>query len=103
MNFERTKVSLIPKNDALAASNRRVFLQRVVAAAAAANAFAISAPSDAASVSGTNAARNRRRSRAYRLRHKAAIDQQSLRIPDHPSNGDEEIYPNFIGNFSKGL
>lgn len=44
-----------------------------------------------------------RREQAFRVRSQAALREKRLPIPDHPTNGDEEIYPNKIGNYSKGL
>jgi hypothetical protein len=40
---------------------------------------------------------------AYQIRHKAALDEKNMPMPDHPVNGDEEAYTNFIGSYSKGL
>lgn len=40
---------------------------------------------------------------AYRLRTKVALTQRLQPIMEHPTNGDEDRYPNRIGNFSKGL
>src|SRR5262249_41532666 len=33
----------------------------------------------------------------------AALAEKSLGIPSHPTNGDEELYPSKINNFSKTL
>ena len=44
-----------------------------------------------------------RRLQAYRIRHQAAIFQRDLPLPEHRSNGDDTLYPNRIGSFSKGL
>jgi len=49
------------------------------------------------------AAGGRRRSQAFRARMEAATFNLQLPVPDHPVNGDEDLYPNRIGNFSKGL
>lgn len=40
---------------------------------------------------------------AYRLRLEAALFEKDLPLPGHPCNGDENLYPNKIGNFSKAL
>lgn len=45
----------------------------------------------------------RRCNRAYRIRHHAALHQKNLPIPDHPSNDDEDLYTNKMGNYTKGL
>jgi hypothetical protein len=44
-----------------------------------------------------------RKEQAFRVRLEAALREKRLPSPDHPTNGDEERYPNKIGNFSKGL
>jgi hypothetical protein len=44
-----------------------------------------------------------RRQEAFRVRQKAALFQRDLPLPGHPCNGDENLYPNKIGNYSKGL
>ncbi|TEB13003.1 hypothetical protein Pmgp_00641 [Pelotomaculum propionicicum] len=47
---------------------------------------------------------NRKRlQEAYRIRLEAAQFQRALPLPGHPCNGDENLYPNKIGNFSKAL
>jgi membrane-associated phospholipid phosphatase len=40
---------------------------------------------------------------AFQLRVDAALSQKNIPLPDHPTNGDEELYATRIGNFSKGL
>ncbi|HEV7671246.1 MAG TPA: phosphoesterase [Thermoanaerobaculia bacterium] len=40
---------------------------------------------------------------AYKVRVEAAERQRKLGIPEHPTNGDEELYPSRIGNFHKTL
>jgi hypothetical protein len=47
-------------------------------------------------------ARQRRRE-AYQVRLDAAAFEKNLSLPGHPGNGDEFLYPNKIGNFSKSL
>ncbi len=44
-----------------------------------------------------------RAERAFNLRVKVAQMQKRIAIPTQKSNGDEELYPNKIANFSKGL
>ncbi|MDZ8221414.1 MULTISPECIES: vanadium-dependent haloperoxidase [unclassified Nostoc] len=41
--------------------------------------------------------------KAYRVRVEAARVERSIPIPPHPTNGDEERYPNKIGSDSRGL
>jgi hypothetical protein len=40
---------------------------------------------------------------AFQIRQSAALDERKLPDPDHPTNGDEQLYPNRIANYSKGL
>lgn len=44
---------------------------------------------------------NQRRNSAYQIRHHAAVEEKNMPLPEHISNGDEELYANRIGNFSK--
>jgi hypothetical protein len=44
-----------------------------------------------------------RRERSYRIRKRAALAERDIPTPPHISNGDEQLYPNFIGNYSQGL
>lgn len=48
-------------------------------------------------------AANERRHEAYQRRVKAAQDQYRVTPPEHTTNGDEQLYPNRIGNYHKGL
>ncbi len=41
--------------------------------------------------------------KAYNTRVQAALFQKIAPLPDHPNNGDEDLYGNRIGNYSKGL
>lgn len=45
----------------------------------------------------------RRANEACRIRLQAAKQQRNIPLPPHPDNGDEKLYFNRIGNFSKGL
>jgi hypothetical protein len=44
-----------------------------------------------------------RREEAFQVRLRAALDEKQRPVPDHPSNGDEDLYPNKIASYSKGL
>lgn len=46
---------------------------------------------------------HQRRRQAFRVRRQAAVFQKNLPLPDHPCNGDEGLYPDKIGNYTKGL
>src|SRR5262249_17795070 len=45
----------------------------------------------------------KRAKQSFNLRTSAAKAELDLPLPDHPTNGDEQLYPNKIGNYSKGL
>ncbi len=85
--------------------DRRRFLQGVGGAAAALatlnpkRVFAVAGESDPA---GPEMHGSRRR-RALELRMEAAMEEFRLPVPHHHNNGDEELYPNRIGSYSKGL
>ena len=88
--------------------SRRRFIGRVGGATAAAwTASAIglspllgskSVKAEAATVLG-----RQRAIEAYDLRKDAALAEYHLPIVVHPNNGDEDLYSNKIGNYSKGL
>lgn len=44
-----------------------------------------------------------RRQEAFDIRENAAEFQRDIPLPNHPCNGDEDRFPNKIGNFSKTL
>ncbi len=46
---------------------------------------------------------DQRRDEAFQIRYSMALDKKNSLAPDHLANGDEELYPSKIGNFSKGL
>jgi membrane-associated phospholipid phosphatase len=95
-----------------AADSRRGFLRKVgvlTAAGSAASAISLSAlfsPTPARAQNGRQGRENSQQDRlgeSFRLRRDAALADLEAGIPRHPNNGDERLYPNFIGNFSKGL
>lgn len=45
----------------------------------------------------------KRRRQSYQIRVKAAEREKARPVAGHPTNGDEELYPNKIASFSKGL
>lgn len=91
--------------------SRRTFLGQlggVTAASVAVGVAGISSPrglypavADAAEM-GSGAVQDRRW-QAYRLRQDAAIARSDLPLPQYPTNGDEERYPNKIASFTKCL
>lgn len=46
---------------------------------------------------------SKRAEMAYKIRVDAAEHERQRGIPEHPTNGDEELYPTRIGNFTKTL
>ncbi len=90
--------------------NRRSFLKKIGGAAAAAGTAGIPALVSGAAAQTSNARKKvpekiigSRANTAYQLRVDAAQRYLSLPPNQHPNNGDETRYPNFIGNFSKSL
>jgi hypothetical protein len=47
--------------------------------------------------------RGRRAKRSFQTRLAAAERERNLSLPEHPTNTDEDIFPNKIGSYSKGL
>lgn len=41
--------------------------------------------------------------KAFNIRYRTAMDQMNAHLVEHQCNGDESLFPNKIGNFSKGL
>ncbi len=86
---------------------RRSFLARSVAATLAAGGAAVGTgvldSAESLAVELDPHSRLTRANLAYRLRCKAALGQRRVQPALHPTNGDETLYPNHIGNFSKGL
>jgi hypothetical protein len=91
----------------ISSKSRRKFLENVSGMTAAtivtgvAGLPAISEKTQAQDL--TAAVASERTEKAYNLRVQAALFQKLQPLPDHPSNGDEQRYPNRIGNYSKGL
>ena len=77
------------------AMDRRVFFGAIAGAGAA-----LGAPQ---SQEGNKSSTAQRRHEAYRVRVDAAQAERDALQPSHPDNGDEDLYPNRIGNYSKGL
>lgn len=90
--------------------HRRAFLKQVSSAAAtlAGGMAATSALANATAVSTdatdmASGALRERRWQAYRRRHDTALAHSNLPFPTFPTNGDEELYPDKIASFTKGL
>jgi hypothetical protein len=90
-------------------ATRREFLRlmpsgaAVTLASTAAVSFESSAEADEGSPDGRSGGGVARVLSSYRNRVDAALQERQLPIPRQITNGDEQNYPNFIGNFHKGL
>ncbi|MDX2034820.1 MAG: vanadium-dependent haloperoxidase [Blastocatellia bacterium] len=88
-------------------SSRREFLGQVGALTAASvvasvpGATALGAPVDQLDSGGLTGVA--RAEKAYQTRVQAALFQKIAPKPDQRGNGDEDLYPNRIGSYSKGL
>ena len=86
--------------------SRRSFLGRVSASTAVAAATSVGLPSlllSEKAKAADDGDGSSRRSRSYRIRVSAALAERNVRTPRQISNGDEDRYDNFIGNYSQGL
>ena len=86
--------------------NRRAFISRVGATAVAAGALGSATafvPETALADFGSNGDIQNRKNQSFKIRHDAAKDEKQRPNVTHPTNGDEDLYPNKIGNFSKTL
>lgn len=90
--------------------NRRQFVGGLGGAAAMAGGLtalgsvgsAASSPAEAAEVTPFQPPVQRRNA-AFQVRHKAALAEKARGQIAHPTNGDEETFPSFIGNFTKTM
>ncbi len=86
--------------------NRRAFVKQVLAAGVAANVMGLAGKAEedkGEAIDSRQANAHQRRVRAYQVRMKAAQVAFQRGVVSHPANGDEERYPNQIGNFTKAL
>jgi hypothetical protein len=94
-------------------SDRRKFIGRLGCAAAASYAVsatglapvakAAGAQSRANSASALGFSGSTRAQQSFQNRLDAALAELSVPVPQQITNGDEQLYPNRIGNYSKGL
>ena len=118
--LEDSEVSAAPQTKSKKGSSRRAFLSRVGGAAATIAAGAALAQGAQAASNSGNATQDFGRSQgpasadsavfgraravqAFNNRVSAAQAELSVRTPNEVTNGDEQRFPNFIGNYSKGL
>ncbi len=98
-----------PTTTGAGALNRRSFVARVLAAGAAANGVGVASrlarpeAKAASNVASASANTSERRLQAYRIRQQAALFEFNQPVPVHPNNGDEALYPNRMGSYTKAL
>jgi len=105
------RVQDVAKNSVSNSLSRRSFLGRAstsTAVAAASVGFPALLLTDNAAAGGVtdeggDEGDSSRRERSFQLRLKAATAERKVPVPPQINNGDEELYPNFIGNYSQGL
>jgi membrane-associated phospholipid phosphatase len=88
--------------------SRRAFLKGLGAAGAAVPLAAIAAGAaglpDVLSDTGSKEVNLKtRHNTAFKKRLHAAADDRAVKVPPHPNNGDEALYPSGIANFTKGF
>jgi hypothetical protein len=90
--------------------NRRKFLTNLGGVSAAACTVAtvgleplIGSSSTQAAAESSRREGGERAEQAFQIRRTAAIAERHVSVPRHSTNGDEQLYPNKIGNYSKGL
>ena len=88
--------------------SRRSFLKGLGAAGAAVPLAAIAAGAaglpDVLSDTGSKEVNLKtRHNTAFKKRLHAAADDRAVKVPPHPNNGDEALYPSGIANFTKGF
>src|SRR5277367_3461448 len=88
------------------AHSRRAFLKGLGAAGAAVPLAAIAAGAaslpDVISDTGSKEINLKtRRDKALDKRLRAAKDDRKVKVPPHPNNGDEALYPSGIANYTK--
>jgi hypothetical protein len=86
--------------------SRREFFRKmggVAAVGAAAGAMGVGPLAESAEASEERGRGGRRAQESFRIRERAAAEEREIATPTQVTNGDEERYGNFIGNYSKGL
>ncbi len=94
----------------MASSSRRVFLGEAAAAATTGMAALSMLGAESAAADSLDPPEGfapspgrRREAQAFRIRVAAAQAERQRPLADHPTNGDEELYPHKIASYSKGL
>jgi len=86
--------------------SRRNFLGRVVGAAGVTLAGSPLISGKNGEAGGVDIAPEtalQRRNEAYEIRHQAAVAEKNESLAPHPDNGDDALFANKIGSYSKGL
>jgi hypothetical protein len=83
--------------------SRRDFLTRVPAIATVTSAATAGTSAHAGGFDVSPASANERVAQSFQIRLEAAEAESKVPIPPQITNRDEQNYPNFIGNFHKGL
>src|SRR5947209_14642638 len=94
----------IPEQDH--SKSRREFFIRIPAVAAvtlASAAVPVISPGEAAEPKGSPGATNNRAADSFQTRLDAAREESEIPTPPQMANRDDQKYPNFIGNYHKGL
>ena len=87
-------------------TSRREFFTRIPGAAAvtlASAAVPVISSAEATEPQGSPDAANKRAADLFQIRLDAAQEEVEVPAPRQIANGDEQKYPNFIGNYHKGL
>src|SRR5712672_143364 len=87
-------------------TSRRELFRRIpgIAAVALASSSApMISPAEATEPTGSPDGTNKRAGASFKIRLDATQEEAELPAPRQIANGDEQKYPNFIGNYHKGL
>jgi len=108
MSSSASRVKLASRSDRDNSTTRREFLTRVrggaaVALASSAVSFGSSAEANQGPTGSVSTNGVERVLDSYQNRVQAARAETNIPVPAQTTNGDEQSYPSFIGNFSKGL
>jgi hypothetical protein len=86
--------------------SRRTFFRKIGGAAvvgAATGVVGIGSFTELAEAGETHGGGGRRAQEAFQIRERVAAEEREIATPTQVTNGDEKLYGNFIGNYSKGL
>ena len=87
-------------------TSRREFFARIPGVAAvtlASAAVPVISTAEASFPKGSRGAGDQRAADSFQIRLDAAQQEAAVATPPQIANGDEQKYPNFIGNYHKGL